>query len=191
LENGNGFIELAPGILSFENVFLDGYAMAKSIENSSRWQKAEVLVDEENGVSGKNYTARDTDLLQLRDDVDGDVKAFRDKFLYETDNNISTYLSYYYASVDKKEPPQLLRYGVNQKFHDHIDDHPALGVRRVSLSLYLNDNYDGGEIIFPRFNLKIKPKANQLILFPSSYVYNHEIVPVTHGERYVVVQWMG
>jgi len=184
-------IELAPGIMLFENVFLEGYDMVQKIKNSELWQNAEVLVDPENNVSGTNYNARDTDLLQLRDEVVGDVKDFKDKFLIETTDKINQYLSFYYAAIEKKEPPQLLRYGVGQKFHDHIDDHPVLGVRRVSLSLYLNDNYEGGEILFPRFNLRIKPKANQLIVFPSNYVYNHEIIPVTSGERYVVVQWMG
>ena len=84
---------------------------------------------------------------------------------------------------------QILKYGVGQKFTNHIDDHPDYH-RRISTLYYINDDYSGGEINFPRFNLSFKPKANQMIIFPSTYVYNHSVSPVTEGERYAVVSWM-
>jgi predicted 2-oxoglutarate/Fe(II)-dependent dioxygenase YbiX len=57
------------------------------------------------------------------------------------------------------------------------------------MSFYLNEDYEGGEIEFGRFNLKIKPKANQMIMFPSNYIYNHTVHPVVSGTRYAVVAW--
>jgi predicted 2-oxoglutarate/Fe(II)-dependent dioxygenase YbiX len=57
------------------------------------------------------------------------------------------------------------------------------------MSFYLNDEYEGGEIEFSRFGLNVKPKANQAIFFPSNYVYNHTVHPVTSGTRYAVVGW--
>ena len=55
------------------------------------------------------------------------------------------------------------------------------------MSYFLNDNYIGGEIEFARFNLKIKPKANQALFFPSNYVYNHQVHDVISGTRYTIV----
>lgn len=75
------------------------------------------------------------------------------------------------------------------KFVNHIDDHQDYH-RRVSTVYYLNENYTGGEINFPRFDIVFKPKANQMIVFPSTYVYNHSVSPVIEGERYAVVSWM-
>jgi predicted 2-oxoglutarate/Fe(II)-dependent dioxygenase YbiX len=53
----------------------------------------------------------------------------------------------------------------------------------------MNDNYTGGEISFPRFGITYKPKANELLMFPSNYVYNHSVAEVTAGNRYAVVTW--
>jgi predicted 2-oxoglutarate/Fe(II)-dependent dioxygenase YbiX len=83
----------------------------------------------------------------------------------------------------------ILKYGVGQKFTNHIDDH-INHHRRISTTFYLNENYEGGEIIFPRFNVKYKPKKNELLVFPSTFVYNHSVSPVLEGERYAVVSWM-
>jgi predicted 2-oxoglutarate/Fe(II)-dependent dioxygenase YbiX len=46
-----------------------------------------------------------------------------------------------------------------------------------------------GELTFDRFGIEYKPKANQLIIFPSTFVYNHSVKEVISGKRYVVVSW--
>ena len=74
-------------------------------------------------------------------------------------------------------------------FSNHIDDHKDYP-RRVSTVYYLNDNYTGGEINFPRFGITFKPKANQMIVFPSNFMYNHSVSPVIEGNRYAVVSWL-
>ena len=83
---------------------------------------------------------------------------------------------------------QILKYGQGHHFENHIDDNKGIP-RTFSISYYLNDDYQGGEIEFPRFGLKIKPKANMAILFAANYVYNHKIYPVTEGTRYTIVNW--
>jgi hypothetical protein len=57
--------------------------------------------------------------------------------------------------------------------------------REVSSVFYWNDNYDGGEIAFPKQSLHIKPTAGMLILFPSTNEFPHKVLPVTKGLRYV------
>lgn len=83
----------------------------------------------------------------------------------------------------------ILKYGKGQKFVNHIDDHKDYH-RRMSLVYYINEDYSGGEIVFPRFDITYKPKANELIIFPSTYVYNHSVLPVVEGTRYAVVSWL-
>lgn len=84
---------------------------------------------------------------------------------------------------------QILKYSKGQKFTNHIDDHPQY-LRRISSIYYINDDYIGGEINFSRFNISYKPKANELLVFPSTYVYNHSVSEVTDGTRYSVVSWL-
>jgi hypothetical protein len=49
---------------------------------------------------------------------------------------------------------------------------------------YINDNYDGGEIVFPEYDLKIKPKSNSIIMFPGNENYRHGVLEVLKGFRY-------
>jgi len=65
----------------------------------------------------------------------------------------------------------------------------------TSINLYLNDcvesteeldetNFIGGELCFPHVPYKWKPKSGSVIAYPSNYVGRHEVLPVTHGQRY-------
>ena len=102
---------------------------------------------------------------------------------------LDQYMATYYARIEKFENPQLLRYGKEQRFHDHIDDHPFF-TRRISLTYYINEDYEGGDVEFNRYGRRFKAKKNDLLIFPSNFMYNHQVYPVTDGLRYVVVQWM-
>ena len=99
------------------------------------------------------------------------------------------YLKAYTIETEWHDQYGILKYGSGQQFTNHIDDHQKYH-RRVSTVYYLNENYTGGEIKFPRFGITYKPKANQMIIFPSTYVYNHSVSPVIEGERYAVVSWL-
>lgn len=76
--------------------------------------------------------------------------------------------------------------GTGKHFAVHADHGPAY-VTTVSAVAYLNDNYDGGEIVFPRFNLSIKPEPGDLIVFPSTYIYEHSSEPIVNGNKYSIV----
>lgn len=73
----------------------------------------------------------------------------------------------------------------------HLPAHQDQGVssRVLSVLLYLNDDYEGGEIEFKHSNLKFKPKAGSVLFFPSNFLYVHEVYPVTRGPRYALPNW--
>lgn len=185
--------ELAPGIVVFDNVFLNSMDYIKSIElNKISWSKAEVLVSQDKNTSGSNYKVRDTDLIILpHHEWQGSdiLSSIAKEFHKEMKKCLDEYTNFYHAKIEKFENPQLLKYGKEQKFHDHIDDHPFF-TRRISMTYYLNDDYEGGEVEFSRFNLKFKANKNQLLIFPSNFIYSHQVHPVISGLRYVIVQWM-
>jgi predicted 2-oxoglutarate/Fe(II)-dependent dioxygenase YbiX len=62
--------------------------------------------------------------------------------------------------------------------------------RCVSALCYLNDDYEGGELEFTNFNVKIKPLPGMLILFPSNYAYRHVAHPIKSGTKYSLVTWI-
>jgi predicted 2-oxoglutarate/Fe(II)-dependent dioxygenase YbiX len=61
--------------------------------------------------------------------------------------------------------------------------------RDVSALYYLNDDFEGGEIVFEQHGLAIKPHRGLLVVFPSDRHHVHEVLPVTAGKRYSVQMW--
>jgi hypothetical protein len=76
--------------------------------------------------------------------------------------------------------------GTGKHFAVHADHGPAY-VTTVSAVAYLNDDYEGGEIVFPRFNLSIKPEPGDLVVFPSTFIYEHSSEPILNGTKYSIV----
>ena len=82
----------------------------------------------------------------------------------------------------------ILRYGNLGKFDSHVDDGGKFP-RTVSLSAYINEDYEGGELEFKHFNIKHKPQTGDIILFSSAFPYMHSVAPVISGTRYAIVNW--
>ena len=59
----------------------------------------------------------------------------------------------------------------------------------ITVTMYLNDNYDGGEICFFDKNsgnqYSYKPKAGDVTVFPSGEPYFHSVLPAYNSERYL------
>jgi hypothetical protein len=55
--------------------------------------------------------------------------------------------------------------------------------------LYLNDDYEGGELYFPEHSIEFKPRANSLILFPGGVENIHGVKEITSGTRYTMVSF--
>ncbi len=50
-----------------------------------------------------------------------------------------------------------------------------------SLSIYLNDDFEGGELEFKHKSYKIKPKAGMLVLVPVTEEFTHRVTRITSG----------
>ena len=83
---------------------------------------------------------------------------------------------------------EVLRYNTGGFFKIHTD-HYAAQPRTMSMIYLLNDDYGGGEISFFMNQYSIKPKAGSCVVFPSNFMYPHEIKEVTSGTRYSIVSW--
>ena len=82
----------------------------------------------------------------------------------------------------------LVRYTEGQFFVEHSDEVEGLN-RKLSIVIYLNDDYEGGEIYFRNLNLTIKPRANSLVMFPSTEEFIHEAKPVLSGTKYAITSF--
>jgi Rps23 Pro-64 3,4-dihydroxylase Tpa1-like proline 4-hydroxylase len=189
--NGNGK-ELAEGIIAFDNVFIKSEEYIKNIlDQNIGWEK-EKKEWENNNNTTKDFYGRDTDIIRLPRHEDDSIGILSELSL-DFYNNIKPYLDIYtekYKITTRLyEDAQLLRYGKGQKVDEHSDK-IRFFLRNISLTYYINEDYEGGEIEFVNFNLKVKTKKNQLLMFPSTDLYTHKVHPVTCGLRYVIVQFI-
>lgn len=194
--------ELVPGVVVYSNAInYDGslvFDIEEGISSAKiQWELAGVKTDY--AEAGKNTELRDTFVVPVPYSEE-DIKhfaGFKGEFFSSLSNlfleNLGPlehdYKLGYGLSTTWHDQYSILKYGVGQKFVNHVDDHKDYH-RRMSTIYYINDNYEGGEIVFPRFGITYKPAANDFLVFPSTYVYNHSVLPVKSGERYAVVSWL-
>jgi predicted 2-oxoglutarate/Fe(II)-dependent dioxygenase YbiX len=92
------------------------------------------------------------------------------------------------CKIEEDSGYELLRYKEEQFYIQHTDSFKGRP-RAVSCSFILNDDYEGGEFAFFNRELKYKLKKGSCIMFPSNFMYPHEIMPVTSGTRYSIITW--
>jgi len=102
---------------------------------------------------------------------------------------------YYDISFNKYETPILRKIYGNTRIHvDNIlsdmDSYKSNNYRVLSCIMCLNDDYEGGELIFPCQNRNIKLKKGQIILFPPYWTHPHYSEKLKNNTfRYTVTTW--
>ena len=78
------------------------------------------------------------------------------------------------------------------KIHcDHIHtmfDGNRKGIPILSIIGSLNNDYEGGELVFWTDKV-VELKAGEIMIFPSIFLYPHEVRMITKGTRYSFVSW--
>tara|TARA_R110002072_G_scaffold246607_1_gene405850 strand:+ start:50 stop:595 length:546 start_codon:yes stop_codon:yes gene_type:complete len=87
----------------------------------------------------------------------------------------------------------LLKYSPGGKYGIHTD-HGTNAARHLSIIINLNDEYEGGDLIFTNQKekeiKKLKLGKGSIVFFPSNFMYPHGIQPITKGTRYSIVAWL-
>lgn len=82
----------------------------------------------------------------------------------------------------------LLRYETGGFYKIHTDSYKRVP-REVACSFALNDSYQGGTWSFFDGKNDLRPGRGSAMVFPSNFMFPHEIKTVTAGTRYSVVTW--
>lgn len=123
-------------------------------------------------------------------DVNKEVRQKLDQELFNCASKaITEYRNVFkHCTIELDSGYDLLKYGVGCFYKTHTDsfkDHP----RAVSCSFALNDGYEGGDFAFFDRGLIYTLEKGSCLMFPSNFMYPHEIMPVTSGTRYSIVTW--
>ena len=85
------------------------------------------------------------------------------------------------------------KYSEGQSIRKHVDhihslfDGQKRGIPVISFVGVFNDDYEGGD--FMLCGEKMELKQGDCIIFPSVFMYEHEVTTVTKGTRYSWVLW--
>lgn len=179
--NKFNFTSPIPGLHIYDNVWPDSMDFIREIEKDSFWEVEkrgntkwirEDYLDEETGKRAATCWLWN-----------------HPKFVENFEEVIDSYLWHWDLDPKSREAMRISKYEGGEWFSAHPDDSFATP-RTTSMVYYPNDDYEGGELEFLHFGVKIKPKAGQLFLFPAAYSYEHQIHPITSGNRYTFVTFL-
>jgi len=175
-------------LLCIQPNFIPQHILNTLLQNKS-FDYSQALIGCDNDQTISNY--RQTKWLTLPQEIHHNL--YKTIFLIHEQHLKQLYNS----TVEQIEPPQFLRYDVGDHYDKHNDSEgiengvvKRLVNRDISILLYLNDDYEGGQIEFTQLQLTIKPKAGMLLAFPSYLEFEHKVHPVTSGTRYTIVSWI-
>jgi prolyl 4-hydroxylase len=102
------------------------------------------------------------------------------------------------TDVDQGEPLQVLRYKAGQEYKPHHDAIAGFDNQRaVTMLIYLNDNYKGGETRFLKTGLDVKGKRGDALLFRNvgpdgraDETATHAGMPVKGGVKLIASRWI-
>ena len=192
IEINKRLIEVKPGsfIYEFQNSLSNDEC--KNIIN--RFEES--TDDHYQGRVGQNFT-ENVDIKKSTDMVISGKDKWKD-----ADELFFTSLSKALSTVKKEfdffsGPFKDIGYAVQRTkqgeyFHWHIDSGShQFSDRQLVAIWYLNDvDGPGGETEFLNQNVKVKPEAGKLILFPPFWTHEHRGVTLQKGIKYIATTWI-
>lgn len=102
------------------------------------------------------------------------------------------------TDVAQGEALTVLRYARGHEFRLHSDAIAGARNQRIAtMLLYLNDDFTGGETVFPDLGLKVQPKRGDALLFRNvhpdgrmDHRMRHAGMPVQSGTKWLATRWI-
>jgi hypothetical protein len=80
----------------------------------------------------------------------------------------------------------IARFKEGAGMHEHYDSSRP---NDIATLVYINDDYSGGDIYFPAYNMSFKPEPGDLLCFPDNPNFIHGVRPIISGTRYTTPRW--
>lgn len=184
--------EIAPEILLFPRVISWGTELIRDANRINMWKQStqKRSLSTESAFTG-DY--RNSSGVVVGRKTHPDFGLYEDALQAAIHACARVYVQYNkFVQINIDTGYELLRYEVGQHFHEHVDIIVGADayVRQVSCVVLLNEDFEGGSLVFPRQGVNYKPRLGDIILFPSNFCYPHAVTDVTQGVRYSIVSWL-
>jgi predicted 2-oxoglutarate/Fe(II)-dependent dioxygenase YbiX len=127
--------------------------------------------------------------------IDQNQKYYHELKIYFRDAVMEYIDKYKMIAPQAFTPFRMNHYPVNGFMESHIDNiHHSHGQEYgyphlTALSL-LNDDYEGGELELCDGRYVAQRLRGSIIVFPSNFMYPHEVKKVTRGDRFSLMTWI-
>jgi hypothetical protein len=91
-------------------------------------------------------------------------------------------------NISSDEGYQILHYSEGYYFKEHCDNSGGMS-RVLTCTLNISDDHEGGLFRFLRGEFDVRLNAGDAVLFPSNFMFPHEVTEITRGERHAIVTW--
>ena len=145
------------------------------------------------GEVGTEYHRKSTEVRNCYDkglDKEFDQVVFNavGKILGMYENDIGPHFADGAEGVDTGYDHLLYKGSEKGKYITHVDSF-GKQPRLLSISILLNDNFDGGNFCFFDEYI-IEKKVGSAIVFPSNFMFPHGVLPVSNGDRHAIITWI-
>jgi predicted 2-oxoglutarate/Fe(II)-dependent dioxygenase YbiX len=175
--------QLAPGIfLVPEFLTEDSVRRVFSEAERHKWEQAYIGYYRDDSLVEKhlNLDERDVEVIRLPHHFDTLVPGYG--------RSVSSKIAELFGVPDLVVDGFFLsKYSVGSHIRPHSDTGVNSTSRVVTCVQYFNDEYEGGKIQFPQFDIRLKPRPRDLLLFWSEYL--HAVEQITAGQRYSMVSF--
>ena len=108
---------------------------------------------------------------------------------------VDFYKQQHKINIDQISQLDLLKYETNTYkagYSFHQDFGSKCNERHLSISICLNNEFQGGEFVFdlPSGNYTVPQNIGDAVVFPSNFMFPHQVNKVTKGTRYALIGWV-
>jgi predicted 2-oxoglutarate/Fe(II)-dependent dioxygenase YbiX len=163
-------------------------AILEEFKNSNEWEDTVI------GSGAVNKEVRNCQTIVISYphiiEKNNKIRAKLDKYIFASVAKcIQEYnTKFSHCKIEEDSGYELLKYPEGCFYTEHTDSFKARP-RAVSCSFILNNDFEGGEFAFFDRELTYKLEKGDALMFPSNFMYPHEVMPVTKGTRYSIVTW--
>lgn len=135
----------------------------------------------------ENRVATENTLNSVDPKVVEVIKGMQARLKVEVDKFFNVDAAPTSAALVRWLPGQLQQPHADKELHIGEDEGKPNDFPYYDLAglFYLNDDYEGGELYFPKQGIQFKPKKGAAYFFPGDLQYIHGVTEITSGIRYV------
>lgn len=211
-------------VFLYEDVIEDTKKLISLIEELDEDESVHAVIPEwgfwfSNSKDGHSFGSKKDFAPERLNELEGHPREEDVRYVIETiQGGLKNIADAYYRDMEIEGEPNMspfagiMKYRAGCEMGAHFDAQAGDRTLKYSIVMYLNDDYEGGEISFivrpydlrnpKNFHLQplpdaddpknqeltdaiLKPKAGSALIFPSTHPYKHQVHIIKNGDKYI------